>query len=179
MRILSFTSLVTDSPARDLTNIYEILDRGCGAMCCGCCEGLVESRICTCVPGYRPKGRTSCECLVFAQPLLAVNRNIRQLSLEHIYRHAVFELGPAPPNNYNGVINDQRCISPIHLANVSRLQILIELDRDVMVQNEALYSKRLWREVLEYLRDTASDMVSSSAYSSSPEASDSGRLWTW
>ena len=158
MRIISFTDLVTDTPARDLTNIPRRLPQWHlpaqdryhprswlqdvaypdPSMCCGRCEGFIKpdececrpmQRICSWTPGHRTPN-TLCECLIFAHPILAVNRNMRTLGLDHVYRNALFEIGPNSSDNLwpiKGIILD---VDAMKLACLKNLRVIINLKND-------------------------------------------------
>ena len=153
MRIISFTNLVTDSPARDLC-VFDKEDTDyCTAqyelpMCCGCCEiSVTMQSVCPCWPTHRFVG-ASCECLIFAQPLLAVNRHVRTLALDHIYKHATFELGPNAESYHRSVLKIRK-LNSAKTARVKRLQFLIDVQDE---EEAALRSRSVWTELFQVMR---------------------------
>jgi hypothetical protein len=147
LHVLSFTNLVTGTPARDLvprTSRYVYDGSG---FCCGRCESVISNYLCSCHPAVRVK-RSSCECSHHSHPLLAVNRGLRALVLDYIYREAIFELGPYMSQDYHALEGAIRDVDSARLASVRILHVLVDVDSDDMIMNEML-NYLLHSEVLD------------------------------
>lgn len=158
MHIISLTSIVTDTPARDLCNIPHPRDYFT-TMCCGCCEGRprgpsheYHTDNCPCWPEYRFPV-TSCECLILAQPLLAVSRHVRELALEHIYRDALFEIGPNYEEDFLRWLDLLGSLSKQHLARIKHLRILVDFGEELTLLWGKSPDEAYWTKFLEALRE--------------------------